>query len=71
PAPPRARRPVLMVYTVRRHDTLRRIARRLLGAERRWVEIYRLNQARIKHPDRIRPGQRLKIRPGARRNAPR
>jgi hypothetical protein len=64
--PRSAGRRLVMLYTVRRHDTLRDIARRLLGAEDRWVEIYRPNRARIKHPDLIRPGQRLEIDLGKR-----
>jgi LysM domain-containing protein len=58
---PSSTRPPVRVYTVRPHDTLRRIARRVLGAEERWIEIYRANRARIKHPDLILPGQRLTI----------
>lgn len=62
PAP----RPTRTASTVRRHtvvrgDTLWHIAARYLGAGVRWPEIFRLNQAIIRNPNLIFPGQVLKI----------
>ncbi|MBI5319445.1 LysM peptidoglycan-binding domain-containing protein [Bradyrhizobium sp.] len=49
-------------YEVRPGDTLRSIAKKLLGDAERWRRIYDLNRAAIGNdPDRINPGQVLKI----------
>jgi nucleoid-associated protein YgaU len=50
-------------YTVRPGDTLTGIAQDQLGDGDRWPEIFVLNRAVIRHPDRIFPGQVL-ILPG-------
>ncbi|GIF21833.1 nucleoid-associated protein YgaU [Actinoplanes tereljensis] len=44
-------------YTVQAGDTLSSIAAAKLGAANRWPQIYALNQALIRNPDRIFPGQ--------------
>ena len=49
------------LYTVRAGDTLSRIARDQLGNADRWPEIFVLNRAIIRHPDRIFPGQVLTL----------
>jgi nucleoid-associated protein YgaU len=49
------------LYTVKRGDTLRRIARQELGDADRWTEIFVLNRAIIRHPDRILVGQILTL----------
>ena len=46
-------------YTVRKNDSLSRIARRLLGDESRWKEIKRLNG--IEQSSRIYPGMVIKL----------
>ena len=46
-------------YTVRKNDSLARIARRELRDEKRWREIARLNQ--LSDANRIRPGMRLQL----------
>ena len=46
-------------YIVQRGDTLGSIARKILGQESRWHEIYRLNF--IHEPKRLYVGQRLKL----------
>jgi len=48
-------------YTVRKHDTLIRIAERELGDAHRWREIYDANRKVLKSPDRIPLGQKLTI----------
>ncbi len=50
-------------HKVRRGDTLAKIAREKLGDEDRWPEIFVLNRALIRHPNRIVRGQVL-ILPG-------
>lgn len=51
-------------YTVQSGDTLSKIAQRTLGDANRWTEIYNLNRDQISDPNRIYPGQVLKL-PGA------
>ena len=48
-------------YTVKRGDSLRKIARELLGAEWLWKEIYKANEDIISNPDLIRSGWVLEI----------
>lgn len=50
------------IYVVKKGDTLQSIAQRLFGDRRRWKEIAKLNG--IRDPDRLEPGQRLKIPEG-------
>jgi nucleoid-associated protein YgaU len=50
-------------YTVRRGDSLAGIAESELGDPRRWTEIFLLNRAVIRNPDRIFPGQVLVLPP--------
>jgi hypothetical protein len=57
PPPP----PEPIIYVVQRGDTLRSIAARFLGDERRWREIFEANRAKISDPDLIRPGLELVI----------
>lgn len=56
PPPP----PVLM-HTVQPGDTLRGLAARFLGDERRWREIFEANRETIRDPNLIRPGMELTI----------
>jgi nucleoid-associated protein YgaU len=48
-------------YTIRKHDSLTKIARRVLNDEHRWREIAKLN--RLRNADRILPGRRIKLPP--------
>ena len=51
-------------YKVKSGDTLSGIASKQLGKADRWPEIFVLNRARIRHRDRLTPGQVLTL-PGA------
>ncbi len=51
----------MQYHTVRAGETLKLIAKQLLGSTGRWREIYRLNQSRVKNPHMIYVGQKLKI----------
>ncbi|MBV6752939.1 MULTISPECIES: LysM peptidoglycan-binding domain-containing protein [Pseudomonas] len=53
--------PLFDTYTVQPGDTLGEIARRQLNDEGRWPEIAEANRATVPDPDRIEPGQQLKI----------
>ena len=48
-------------YTVKKGDSLKRIAKELLGAEKLWQEIYAVNKDIIQNPDLIYAGQVFEI----------
>jgi nucleoid-associated protein YgaU len=48
-------------YTVIAGDTLSRIARDFLGDETAYMEIFNANRDQLSDPNKIRPGQVLKI----------
>lgn len=54
-----AEKPVF--YTVVKGDTLSAIAKRTLGNANRYQEIFEANRPMLTHPDKIYPGQVLRI----------
>jgi nucleoid-associated protein YgaU len=48
-------------YTVKAGDTLSKIAREKLGDANAYMEIFNANKDQLSDPDKIRPGQVLKI----------
>jgi nucleoid-associated protein YgaU len=54
-------------YTVKPGDTLSKIAREQLGDANAYMEIFNANRDQLSDPDRIKPGQVLKIPQTARR----
>ena len=48
-------------YTVVAGDTLSHIAKRFYGKATRWQAIFAANRDQLDDPDRIRPGQVLRI----------
>ncbi len=48
-------------YTVVKGDTLSAIAKKTLGNANRYPEIFEANRPMLKHPDKIYPGQVLRI----------
>lgn len=48
-------------YTVKEGDTLSKIAKEHLGDAKAYMDIYNANRDQLTDPDRIRPGQVLKI----------
>lgn len=48
-------------YTVQEGDTLARIAKARYGRASEWSRIFEANRDRLDDPDRIRPGQVLRI----------
>jgi len=54
-------------YTVKSGDTLSKIAKELLGDAQAYPEIFAANRDQLSDPDKIKPGQVLKIPAHARR----
>ncbi len=53
--------PATQTYVVERGDTLSHIAQRFYGKASGWHEIFEANRDQLDDPDRIQPGQVLKI----------
>ena len=50
-------------YTVQKGDNLSKIAKNLLGNANAWKQIFEANRDVLDNPDKIFPGQTLKIPP--------
>jgi nucleoid-associated protein YgaU len=50
-----------MTYTVKPGDTLSKIAKEHLGNANAYMDIFNANKDQLKDPDKIKPGQVLKI----------
>ncbi len=50
-------------YTVQKGDNLSKIAKNLLGDGNAWKKIFDANRDVLSDPDKIQPGQTLKIPP--------
>jgi len=59
--PPAPEPPPAVFYTVKRGDTLSKIAKSHYGTWKRYPEIFEANRPMLEHPDRIYPGQVLRI----------
>ncbi len=57
--------PGQMTYTVRAGDTLSKIAKRVLGHEKYWPEVWKANEHKIGNPNVITAGEKLVIPGGA------
>jgi nucleoid-associated protein YgaU len=57
PASPQAN----ATYTVKSGDTLSKIAKETLGSADRFLDIFNANRDQLDNPDKIKPGQVLKI----------
>jgi nucleoid-associated protein YgaU len=58
-SPPKAEETVF--YTVKKGDSLSKIAKALMGDGKKWPKIFEANKEVIKNPDLIYPGQQLRI----------
>lgn len=54
--------PVYEWYVVQARDTLSGVAKRELGKESLYTELYRLNRDIIRDKDRIKPGMKIRLR---------
>ena len=52
---------VFGMYEVKSGDTLSKISKNFLGDPNRYQEIFKVNTDQLSDPDKIKPGQRLKI----------
>jgi nucleoid-associated protein YgaU len=52
---------VVETYEVKSGDSLSKIAKRVYGNASAWKKIFEANQDVLKDPDKIFPGQKLKI----------
>jgi nucleoid-associated protein YgaU len=52
---------VYETYEVKKGDSLSKIAKRVYGDAQAWKTIYEANTDILKDPDKIYPGQKLKI----------
>lgn len=48
-------------YTIEKGDTLSAIAKRFYGKPKYWHQVYEANRDTIEDPDRIFPGQTIKL----------
>jgi nucleoid-associated protein YgaU len=55
-------------YTVQAGDTLSAIAKRFLGDSNAYMDIFNINRDQLSDPDKIKPGQVLKIPEHVRRS---
>ena len=53
--------PEAKFYTVVKGDTLSKISRESYGNANKYMKIFEANQPMLKHPDKIYPGQVLRI----------
>lgn len=58
PTPAKA---AMKTYTVQSGDTLSEIAKRELGSANKYMDIFNANRDQLNDPDKIKPGQVLKI----------
>ena len=52
-------------YTIEKGDTLSKIAKEQLGSANAWKQIFEANRDVLDDPDRIFPGQVIKLPPAA------
>jgi len=61
PAAPAADNPYTQTYTVQSGDTLSKIAQKYYGDSSLYTKIFEANRDQLKDPNRIFPGQKLRI----------
>lgn len=61
PASPPKDNPYTQTYVVQKGDTLSKIADQYYGDARLYTQIFEANRDVLKDPDKIKPGQKLRI----------
>ncbi len=64
-AAPELGAPAMTRYTVKKGDSLWKIAKKFYGDPYQWRRIYDANRAQLPHPNRVRPGMTLNMPGGA------
>lgn len=59
--PPQQDNPYQQTHVVRKGDTLSKIADRYYGDARLYTKIFEANRDLLEDPDKIQPGQKLRI----------
>jgi nucleoid-associated protein YgaU len=49
------------MYKVQQGDTLQKVSQKMYGTTKQWKKIYDFNKDNLKNPDKIYPGQKIKI----------
>ena len=63
PEPDATETPTANFYTVKKGDTLSKISKEAYGDPNKYNAIFEANKPMLKHPDKIYPGQVLRIPP--------
>lgn len=58
---PETTAPQFDTYVVQKDDTLQKISAQFYGTTKKWMRIFEANKDVLKSPDRVRPGQELRI----------
>lgn len=53
--------PAVTSYTVQKNDTLQKISMKFYGTSKKWYSLYKENSNVLKAPDKLRPGQVIRI----------
>ena len=53
--------PAYRTYKVKKKDTLQKISKKFFGTTKKWYAIYELNKDKLKSPDKVFPGQIIRI----------
>jgi nucleoid-associated protein YgaU len=59
----REQAPASRFHTVQKGDTLSKIAQQVYGDANKYQAIFKANKPMLKHPDKIYPGQSLRVPP--------
>lgn len=53
--------PAFQDYRVQKGDTLQKISKKFYNTSKKWMKIYEANRDKLRGPDKIMPGQMIKI----------
>lgn len=58
---PEIKQPAFTIYVVKEGDTLQKISSKVYGTTKKWQKIYDFNKDSLTDPNKIYPGQKIKI----------